>query len=390
MFAATRLTGLAALAAATAVVAGSCGASTGTADHATHGAAPARRTSAATSAAAALSPAELAGQRIVYSYRGLAPPTALLRRIRRAEAAGVILFADNVGTRRELRATLGELQREALASPVHKRLLIMTDQEGGQVRRLAGEPVLSERQIGESADPRRAAASAGRGAGLNLRGVGINVNLAPVLDVYRTPGNFIDEYERSYSRNAGQVAELAGAFIRAQQATGVAATAKHFPGLGAATQRQNTDEAPVTLNLPLQTLRTVDELPYQTAIGDGVRLVMLSWATYPALSPRPAGLSSSVIEGELRGRLHFHGVTITDSISAGALRDYGRTGERALLAAHAGADLILCASTAPDDASPDVGADALKAIENAILSRRLPRLQAQAAAARVLALRAGG
>jgi hypothetical protein len=85
-----------------------------------------------------------------------------------------------------------------------------------------------------------AAAAAGTGAGRTLAAVGINVNLAPVLDVYSTAGNFIDQYQRSYSANPGTVAALGRAFITAQQRTGVAATAKHFPGLGRAATEQNT------------------------------------------------------------------------------------------------------------------------------------------------------
>ncbi len=90
------------------------------------------------------------------------------------------------------------------------------------------------------------AAQAGTGAGNNLLAVSITVNLAPVFDVFRAPGDFIDQYQRPYGSNPAVVAQLAGTFITAQQQTGVAATAKHYPGLGAATTSQNTDSGPVT------------------------------------------------------------------------------------------------------------------------------------------------
>ena len=105
--------------------------------------------------------------------------------------------------------------------------------------------MLSERQIGMSPNRLALAHSAGVGAALNLTAAGINVNLAPVLDVFRQPGDFIDEFQRSYSSDPQVAAELGAAFISAQQPLGVAATAKHFPGLGAATRNQNTDAAPV-------------------------------------------------------------------------------------------------------------------------------------------------
>jgi beta-N-acetylhexosaminidase len=234
-----------------------------------------------------------------------------------------------------------------------------------------------------------AAGTAGTGAGRNLRGVGVNVNLAPVVDVYRQPGNFIDEFQRSYSSDPETVAELAAAFITAQQHLGVAATAKHFPGLGSASRSQNTDVGPVTLRSSLSTLRAVDEAPYVSAIEAGVKLVMASWAVYPALDPRlPAGLSPAVIQGELRGRLGFGGVTITDGIEAGALAPFGSVGNRAVLAASAGADLVLCATTNPDDNTPALGTAARNAIASALAYGRLARGAAQQSAGRILALRA--
>ena len=123
-------------------------------------------------------------------------------------------------------------------------LLLMTDQEGGQVRRLPGQPNLSEKQIGAKplSQAKTLATAAGQGAAANLRvGVGMNVNLAPVLDVYRKAGDFDDQFGRSYSKNPAVVSALGANMIKAQQAGGVAATVKHFPGLGAATAYQNTD-----------------------------------------------------------------------------------------------------------------------------------------------------
>ncbi|MEP7024260.1 MAG: glycoside hydrolase family 3 N-terminal domain-containing protein, partial [Actinomycetota bacterium] len=268
-----------------------------------------------------MSALQLAGQRVIYSYKGLNPPAELLTRIRRGEAAGVIFFSKNVSSRAQIRKVAAELQQAARSSsnPVREPLLLMTDQEGGVVRRLPGGPVPSEKQVGESARPATAATAAGKSAADNLRGVGMNVNLAPVLDVYRAAGNFIDEFGRSYSSKPTVVSALGADFIKAQQKGGVAATSKHFPGLGAAARSQNTDERPVTLNLSKHAIQTVDELPYRAAIAAGTRLVMLSWAVYPALgTSRPAGLSSLIIQGQLRQRLGFRGVTITDALGAGA------------------------------------------------------------------------
>jgi beta-N-acetylhexosaminidase len=159
-------------------------------------------------------------------------------------------------------------------SPIHAPLLLMTDQEGGEVRRLPGAPVPSEKQIGESSNAAALATRAGAGAGDTLAAAGLNVNLAPVLDVFRSPGNFIDSAQRSYSSSPGRVATLGARFITAQQHVGVAATAKHFPGLGAATVSQNTDAVPVTLDIPASVLRADDELPYRAAVAAGPQHVM--------------------------------------------------------------------------------------------------------------------
>lgn len=348
-----------------------------------------RRRRARAASASKLSVLQLAGQRIVYAYAGLNPPASLLKAIRAGEAAGVIFFGPNISSLSQIRGVIKQLQAAAAASPVHEPLLMLTDQEGGEVRRLPGAPLLSEKQMGASVNPGEVAHGAGGAAGRNLAGVGINVNLAPVLDVFRQSGNFIDQYQRSYSSDPVIAARAGAAFIGGLQHTGVAATAKHFPGLGAAATDQNTDLGPVTLNLSLAQLRSTDEAPYRSAIAAGVKLVMTSWATYPALDPSlPAGLSPAVIGGELRGRLKFRGVTITDAISAGALSPFGTLAERGVLAARGGADLILCSAINTADNTPALGLSVLHGIAAAIRDGQLGKTAAQQAATRVLTLRA--
>jgi beta-N-acetylhexosaminidase len=334
-----------------------------------------------------LSSKQLAGQRIIYSYPGLEPPTSLLTLISRGEAAGVIFFGQNVGTKAHLAAVVRELEQAdaSKGNPVHLPLLLMTDQEGGVVRRLPGPPVLSEKEVGEAAHPWAAATAAGAGAASNLRSVGLNVNLAPVLDVFRKPGNFIDEFGRSFSNNPVKAAKLGALYATAEQKGDVAATVKHFPGLGAAATAQNTDERPVTLRLTLSAIRSIDELPYISAVAAHVKLVMVSWAIYPALDRKfPAGLSSTIVRGELRNRLRFGGVTITDALSAGALVPFGGIASRATLAARAGMDALLCAGQRVTE-----GYEAMLALNSDYLHGTVAYDQAfKAAAERVMALRA--
>jgi beta-N-acetylhexosaminidase len=179
------------------------------------------------------------------------------------------------------------------------------------------------------------------------------------------------------------VASLGSAFIKAQQQGGVAATAKHFPGLGSAPNGADTDTGSVTLTVSLSELRDKDEVPYTSAISAGVKLIMVSWAVYPALdSSHPAGLSSVIVQQELRGRLGFTGVTITDALEADALNPFGTTAQRADAAAGAGMDLILCSS-----GSVSQGEQAEDALASALTSGQLSQSGFVAAANRVNALR---
>lgn len=327
--------------------------------------------------------AQLAGQRVIFSYPGLTPPASLLDQISAGEAGGVIFFGENITSLSQIAAVVAQLNEAHAASPVRSPLLLMTDQEGGIVRRLPGEPVLSEKQIGESADPAAEAADAGAGAGANLAGVGMNLNLAPVLDVYRQAGNFDDEFGRSYSMDPNVCAECGAAFVTAQQKLGIAATAKHFPGLGAATVDQNTDLGPVTLDVPLADLRSIDERPFLAAIAASVRLVMTSWAVYPALDPElPSGLSPTIVGRELRQRLKFRGVTITDALEAGAIASFGTPAQCGVLAAQAGMDVLLASGR---DVSE--GQDTVAALAEALQNHTLNPGHFDIALRRVLALR---
>src|SRR5687768_12193653 len=135
------------------------------------------------SAAPALTPRQAAGRRIVYSYPGLTPPASLFEHIRNGEAAGVIFFSENISGVAQIAGVVGRLREAQRQSPVAAPLLLMTDQEGGQVRRLPGQPVESAKRVGRSADSRAAAARTGAAAASTLTAAGMNVNLAPVLDV---------------------------------------------------------------------------------------------------------------------------------------------------------------------------------------------------------------
>ncbi|MCU0308389.1 MAG: beta-N-acetylhexosaminidase [Thermoleophilia bacterium] len=329
-------------------------------------------------APADLTARQLAGQRVVTPFAGTTPPGSLLARVRRGEIGGVILFGANVRSVAQTRRMVRRLQAEPRPRGLPP-LLVMVDQEGGLVKRLPGPPTRSAAAMGRTG--RRAlAAGEGRATGRLLRAAGANVNLAPVLDVAR-PGTTMDRTGRAFGGRPALVTRMGVAFAQGLEATGVAATAKHFPGLGAAPV--NTDDAAVRIGVSLATLRRVDEAPFRAAIQRrAVRLVMLSSAVYPALDPvRPATLSPRIARSELRGRLGFGGVTITDALDTPAIAPYGNTARVARRAAGAGADLLLYAGT------ETTAGQAVDALARAYGSGALPRADFRAAVARVLALR---
>lgn len=321
---------------------------------------------------------QLAGQRIVVGFPGTRPPAWLVRSIRRGDTGGVILMGANVANRSALARLTAQLQAISRPASVDEPLLIMVDQEGGAVRRIAGPPVLSAARMG-AGDP-RVTRAAGRSAGRMLRSLGVTVDLAPVADV-AGPESALAREGRTFGRQPRRVARHAVAFAAGLRAAGVLATAKHFPGLGAA--RVNTDQAPVSIRRSAAVLRRVDAQPFAALIAHDVPLVMTSAAVYPALDPgRPALLSAAVVRGELRGRLGFAGTIITDALDTPALAAVGDDRTVAVRAAQAGNDLLLYID-------PVRGATAADALAVALADGRLDRRAARVSFARVMALRAG-
>jgi beta-N-acetylhexosaminidase len=330
----------------------------------------------AASAVTQLSPDQLAGQRIVCGFSGRSVPAGIAARIGRGELAGVILFSRNVAGAAQVRRLTAALQAVDRPPGLRQPLLVSADQEGGEVRRLPGPPRPSAAEIG-----RRGAGyaqSQGQLAGRSMLGLGVNVDLAPVLDVAR-PKGFIAEQQRGYGRSAAAVSAAGVGFAKGLQSAGVTATGKHFPGLGSTAA--NTDLRPVKIGLSLAKLRSVDERPYSAFAAAAGRLVMISSARYPALDRRlPASQSPRIATDELRGRLGFTGVTITDALEVPSVTKLAGTAKTALRVARAGTDLLLYSDCG-------MAARAARALSSALSSGALPRAAFETSVERVLALR---
>ena len=185
---------------------------------------------------------------------------------------------------------------------------------------------------------RRYSRRQGAATARSLKSVGVNVDLAPVLDVGRH-GSAIRAQRRSFGSSPGRVSDTAVPFAAALEHHGVAATGKHFPGLGAA--RQDTDFAVQRIRLRRSRLRRVDERPYRDLVARGGDMVMISTAIYVHFSHRPAAFTRDIATGELRHRLGFRGVSISDALETVSARDYGGPAKVGLAAARAGTDLLL-------------------------------------------------
>jgi beta-N-acetylhexosaminidase len=299
----------------------------------------------------------LVGQKLIVRMAGTSPSAELLGRVRRGEVGGVILFPDNLGSAAQLRSLTASLSHAARAGG-SAGFLISVDQEGGAVKRLSGGPPnVSPSQIATATTARQQ----GSATGSYLASRGVNVNLAPVLDV-PAPGSFIAS--RAFASAPSRVAELGGAFADGLQHAGVAATAKHFPGLGHATA--NTDTGPSVVSVSRATL-DADLAPFAQAIHGGVSLVMMSNASYPAYGAGPAVLSPAVVQGQLRKRLGFNGVIVSDDLEAGAVRAVMSPSSAAVAASRAGVDMILLAR------SPASSIGAFHALLSAARSGQLSR-----------------
>jgi beta-N-acetylhexosaminidase len=347
----------------------------------TTAAAPAARVDRRPAPAARLTIEQLAGQRIIASFRttGAALPPGLARRIRRGAIAGVLLFQENGSTIAQVRALTRRLQAIPRPRALGAPLLIMVDQEGGPIRRLTDAP--PRRSAPALAATGRAATvrNAGRATGRALREAGVNVDLAPIADIAR-PGSALDREERGFGSRPASAASYAAAFAAGLRDGGVHATAKHFPGFGAS--MVNTDATPARITLSSATLRRVDRPAFRAVAAAGAQLLMLANAIYPALDPRwPATLSHDIVTREARDRLGFGGVIVTDDLEATALASFGGPGPLAVRSARAGADLLLFGRTYA------ASVQAQHALEEAIRSGRLSRGRAEAAARRVIALR---
>jgi beta-N-acetylhexosaminidase len=332
---------------------------------------------------ARLSPEDALGQKLLLAFEGKQGVTAeLLEALRRYRPAGVTLFRSmNIDTPAQVRALCRDLQ-QAVQQAGLPPLLIAADQEGGQLMAV-GEGVTQlpgNMALGAVGDL-QLARQAGEVLGRELAAMGINVDYAPCCDVNINPLN-PGIGIRSFGEDAQSVAALCAGMIAGIQSAGVAATAKHFPGLGdtAVDPHWGTPVVPHAL----ERLRQVELPPFASAINAGVQMIMTAHIALPAVdgsAETPATLSSAVLGGLLRDQLGFKGVIVTDAMDMQAIRQGEALGEQAVRAVGAGVDLLLMGGK-PDD-HRRVYSSLLQAAQNG----RLEGEALRRSAGRVLALK---
>ena len=329
-----------------------------------------------TAAATDPSLARLAEAILIPPFPGSHAPAWLLAALS-GSLAGVTVFGPNIDTPEQLAALTARL-RSARDEP-----LIAIDEEGGDVTRIAhrdGSPYPGNAALG-AVDDVALTEAVYRALGGDLAALGINVDLAPSVDVNTAADNPVIG-TRSFGSDTGLVARHAAAAVRGLQAAGVAACAKHFPGHGST--RSDTHQVIATVEGSMELITRRDLPPFEAAIAAGVRAVMPGHLRVPGLTgDLPASLSPAALTGLLRRDLGFSGVIISDALEMRAVRGPFGIPEAAVLAVAAGTDL-LCFGRDQDQPTYLAVRDALV---SAVGDGRLSGARLEEAAASVAGLR---
>lgn len=295
-----------------------------------------------------------------------------------AGVGGVILFGSSAPF--DLGSDLAHLLAQA---PDGIPPVVMTDEEGGAVQRMANlvGSMPSARAMAQTMT-RKQVRRLARRVGAKMYAAHVTMNLAPVLDLDDRPGPSASNPDgtRSFSVDPDVAGAYGLAFARGMRRAGVVPVVKHFPGLGHATA--NTDVEPAW-TLPWSTLQHAGLLPFRSAVDAGLPAVMVANARVPGLTRKPATLSSRVVRNVLRRQLRFDGLVMTDALSAGAISGAGYPVWRAAVRAlEVGEDMVLFTADKDDVAS--ITGRVVHAIVRAARHGRLPTGRLRAAAVHVL------
>ncbi len=285
----------------------------------------------------------LLGQRLAFGFEGTSIPEEFAALVHEYKIGNVILFRRNIENNDQLRRLCRELQSLIIAETGHPAFITI-DQEGGMVTRLAPDAVnvpgnMAIAATGRIGDAYTAAAMTAR----QLRGVGVNFNLAPVLDVNSNRRNPVIGV-RSFGDDAARVAALAREAVRGYADAGVLCCGKHFPGHGDTAVDSHLGLP--CIDKPLAELEETELLPFRAAIESGIPAIMSSHILFPQIEKEnvPATMSRTIMRGILRGRLGFNGLTLSDCMVMDAIRKHYGTADGVAAALRAGVDIVFVSS----------------------------------------------
>lgn len=280
-----------------------------------------------------------AGQRIMTGLAGTKTDRGFINAVKQYKIGNYILFSNNIESAAQLKTLCKELKDIAVSETGHIPF-ISADQEGGRVQRLPKSVIdtPSAREIAQGGNAEEAFLT-GKRIGEAMREMGLNYDLAPVVDVESVCGNPAIG-SRSFGTDAATVARFGAEMARGIQAAGVMACAKHFPGHGGT--NVDTHKSLPTITLSMEELEAGPLVPFYAAIEAGVKSIMTTHIMFPALDKEyPGTLSGAVLSALLRGKMRYGGIIITDCLQMGAIASRYGAAEAALLAAKAGADMPL-------------------------------------------------
>ncbi|MEX1168512.1 MAG: glycoside hydrolase family 3 N-terminal domain-containing protein [Chloroflexota bacterium] len=291
--------------------------------------------------------------RVMVAFEGERLPRWVARRLGDAPVAGMTVFRHhNVRSPGQVRELTEAFQRAGAADAGGGAggagtapLLVAADQEGGQLQALGDAPThfAGNMALGAVGDD-GLAERVGAAIGVEARAMGINVVYAPAVDLASEPAN-AGLGVRSFGDEPAAVGRLGAVMVRGLQRSGVAATIKHFPGLGQT--GTDTHHGLGVVELDRAELEATALAAFRVAIGSGPRLVMSTHVAVPALTgdrALPATLSPAVMRGLLRDELGFAGVTISDALDMRALAQGAAQAVEIIAVVRAGVDLLLCSA----------------------------------------------
>ncbi|MHB8792036.1 MAG: glycoside hydrolase family 3 protein [Thermoleophilia bacterium] len=295
---------------------------------------------------ASMSLEEKIGQMMMVGYEGLAPGPEITSAIQEKHIGAVILFGRNIESHEQVTASNAAMQTLAAQAEQPAKLMVAVDQEGGSTRRFTDiGPYYSEPMIGEMGGEAAGAAAQQQAssAARDLKKLGFNTNLAPVVDVSDGWGSVMDG--RSYGTDSEVVTELAGMAVRGYNNATTISCPKHFPGHGSADG--DSEETLPTIDLSLEAIEQSELPPFKKVIEAGAPMIMVAHLSVPALDATgtPSSLSKPIVTDLLRKNLGFTGVIISDDLEMGAITSNTSVGDAAVAAVIAGNDMIIVGHT---------------------------------------------